>query len=52
MWERFETEDFNQNGFALVPTNADNEYGGALFTGSLWENYDVSVFYFKVVHTF
>ncbi|MBI1747322.1 MAG: MtrB/PioB family decaheme-associated outer membrane protein [Acidobacteria bacterium] len=52
MREKYDVRDFNNNGFALVPTLPTGAYNGALFMGTLWKNYGVNVAYARVTYNF
>jgi MtrB/PioB family decaheme-associated outer membrane protein len=45
LWEKFDYEDYNKDGFAYVPTDAGGNYQGALLSGTLPQDYDAHVVY-------
>ena len=45
LWEKFEYEDYNNNGFSYVPTDTGGNYQGALLSGTLPQDYDAHIIY-------
>ena len=52
LYEKFDSDDFNTEGFAFVPTTANGVYNGALLMGTLPEDYSVNLFYAKLSYRF
>lgn len=52
MWEKFTIDDFNNTGFANIPTTSTGAYNGALLMGTLWKGYSVNVIYTKLTYSF
>lgn len=45
LWEKFDYDDISTEGYAPVPPDAGGNYQGALFSGTLPEDYDVHTVY-------
>jgi hypothetical protein len=52
LWERFDYEDFNTEGFTNIPVDSGGNYNGAYLMGSLWEGYNAHVVYLKTAYRF
>jgi hypothetical protein len=48
MRERYDIEDFNLDGFTLVPTTPDGDFNGAIFMGTQFTNFDVDLWAIKL----
>ena len=47
VWEKFDYDDYNKDGFTYVPTDAGGNFQGAVLSDTLWEDYDAHVVYSK-----
>jgi hypothetical protein len=47
VWEKFDYDDYNTDGFTYVPADAGGNYQGAVLSDTLWEDYDAHMFYSK-----
>ena len=45
LWEKFDYQDYNTDGFGYVPTDAAGDYQGALLSGTLPRDYDAQMVY-------
>ena len=52
LWEKFDYEDYNTQGFAYVPTDASGNYQGALLAGTLPQDYDAHVVYTQITYRY
>ena len=52
LYESFDYDDYNTEGFVFVPTTATGAYNGAILAGTLPEDYDVHMGYIKVTYRF
>ena len=52
LWEKFDFDDFQNQGYLNVPTDVANLYQGALLMGNLTESYKGSVVYLKLSYRF
>jgi hypothetical protein len=52
MYEKFDYEDYNKDGFTNVPTDSGGNSNGAYLMGTLPEDYEVNVVYLKVTYRF
>ncbi|HUU49930.1 MAG TPA: MtrB/PioB family decaheme-associated outer membrane protein [Nitrospinota bacterium] len=52
MWERFDIEDYNKQGFTNVPTDSSGNFSDALLMGTLPENYEVNLVYANLQYKF
>ena len=52
LWEKFDYDDFNTQGFTNVPADDAGLYKGALLSGTFPEDYNVNVFYTKLSYRF
>jgi MtrB/PioB family decaheme-associated outer membrane protein len=52
LWEKFDFDDFENEGYMNVPTDAADLYQGALLMGTLTESYEGSVVYLKLSYRF
>ena len=52
LWEKFDFDDFDNQGYMNVPTDVADLYQGALLMGTLTENYEGSVVYLKLSYRF
>ncbi len=52
IWERFDYDDENKEGFTFVPTDAAGNFNGAVLADSLWDDYDAHIVYMKFTYTF
>jgi hypothetical protein len=52
LWEKFNYDDYNADGFGYVPTDAAGNYQGALLSGTLPEDYDVHMVYTQLTLRF
>jgi hypothetical protein len=52
MWEKFEVEDFDSTGFTYIPLTSTGAFNGAIFMGTIPEDYDANVFYTKLTYIF
>ena len=49
LWEKFDyDDDLSKEGFSFVPTDAADNYQGALLSGALPEDYDVHIIYSQI----
>jgi MtrB/PioB family decaheme-associated outer membrane protein len=52
LWEKFDYEDYNTNGFTTVPTDAVGNYQGALLSDTLPHDYNVQIVYTQLILRF
>jgi MtrB/PioB family decaheme-associated outer membrane protein len=52
MYENFDYEDYNKDGFTNVPTDSGGASNGAYLMGTLPEDYEVNVVYLRVSYRF
>jgi MtrB/PioB family decaheme-associated outer membrane protein len=52
VWQKFDYDDFNKEGFTFVPTDAAGNLNGAVLADSLWEDYDAHIIYTKFTYKF
>jgi MtrB/PioB family decaheme-associated outer membrane protein len=52
LWEKFDYEDYNTDGFSYVPTDAAGNYQGALLSGTLPRDYDAHMVYTQLTLKF
>lgn len=52
LWEKFDYDDYNADGFGYVPTDAAGNYQGALLSGTLPEDYDAHMVYTQLTLRF
>ena len=52
LWEKFDFDDFQNQGFTNIPTDLSDLYQGALLMGNLNESYDANVIYLKLSYRF
>ena len=52
IWEKFDYDDFNKEGFTNVPTDANGNYQGAILSDTLWDDYTAHIVYSKVGYKF
>ena len=52
LWEKFDFDDFQNQGYLNVPTDVADLYQGALLMGNLTESYQGSVVYLKLSYRF
>jgi outer membrane receptor for ferrienterochelin and colicin len=52
LWEKFDYQDYNTDGFTYVPTDAAGNYQGALLSGTLPKDYDAQVVYTQLTLRF
>ena len=48
LWEKFDYDDFNKEGFSSVPTDAAGNLNGAILSDTLWSDYNAYIFYTKL----
>jgi MtrB/PioB family decaheme-associated outer membrane protein len=51
-WEKFDYDDYNQEGFTNVPTDTGGNFQGAILSDTLWEDYSAHIFYSKMTFKF
>ena len=52
LWEKFDYDDFNTEGFTNVPTDAGGNYNGAYLMGTLPGDYTVNIGYLTISYRF
>jgi MtrB/PioB family decaheme-associated outer membrane protein len=52
LWEKFDYEDYNKEGFTNVPVDPGGNSNGAYLMGTLPEDYDLHVVYLRVSYNF
>ena len=52
LWEKFDYDDINKDGFTKVPTDASGNFNGAVLADTLWEDYDAKILYMKLSYRF
>jgi len=52
MYEKFDYDDYNKDGFTNVPTDSGGNSNGAYLMGTLPEDYEVNVVYLRVTYRF
>ena len=52
MWEKFDIDDFNLNGFSNVPTTTTGTTQNIVLMGTLPKNYEVNIAYTKLAYIF
>jgi len=52
IWEKFDYEDYDKDGFTNVPTDASGNYNGAVLSDALWDDYDAQILYLKFSYVF
>ena len=52
LYENFDFDDYQLDGFQLVPTDAAGAYNGAILADTLIEDYDVHMVYTKLTYKF
>ncbi len=52
LWEKFDFDDFQNQGFTNIPTDVSDLYQGALLMGNLTESYDANVVYLRLSYRF
>jgi MtrB/PioB family decaheme-associated outer membrane protein len=52
VYEKFDYDDYNKDGFTNVPTDSGGNSNGAYLMGTLPEDYDIHVLYLRVAYTF
>ncbi|MEJ2157517.1 MAG: MtrB/PioB family decaheme-associated outer membrane protein [Desulfobacteraceae bacterium] len=52
LWEKFDYDDYNVDGFSSVPTDAGGNYQGALLSGTLPQDYDAHIIYTQLTFRF
>jgi MtrB/PioB family decaheme-associated outer membrane protein len=52
VWEKFDYDDYNKEGFTFVPTDAAGNFNGAVLADTLWEDYDAHIIYTKFTYFF
>lgn len=52
LWEKFDYNDYNRDGFTNVPTDESGNFNGAVLADSLWEDYDAKIVYLKMMYKF
>jgi MtrB/PioB family decaheme-associated outer membrane protein len=52
LWEKFDFDDFQNQGFTNIPTDLTDLYQGALLMGNLDKSYDANVIYLKLSYRF
>ena len=52
IWEKFDYDDYNKEGFTNVPTDASGNFQGAILSDTLWEDYSAHIIYTKVSFKF
>ena len=53
LWEKYDADDYNKEGFTEVSRNASGAYNGGLYMGTLpYGDYEVNIGYVKVGYTF
>jgi MtrB/PioB family decaheme-associated outer membrane protein len=52
IWEKFDYDDYNKDGFTNVPTDASGNFNGAILADSLWDDYAAQILYLKLSYNF
>jgi hypothetical protein len=52
VWENFDYDDYNKEGFTFVPTDAAGNFNGAVLADTLWDDYDAHIVYAKLTYKF
>ncbi len=52
VWQKFDYNDYNKEGFTNVPTDAAGNFNGAVLADTLWQDYDVHIIYAKFTYKF
>lgn len=52
VWQKFDYDDYNEEGFTFVPTDAAGNFNGAVLADTLWEDYDAHIVYAKFMYKF
>ncbi len=52
VWEKFDYDDYNKDGFTFVPTDAAGNFNGAVLADTLWDDYDAHIVYAKFTYKF
>ncbi len=52
VWQKFDYDDYDKDGFTYVPTDAAGNFNGALLADSLWQDYDAHILYLKFSYRF
>jgi MtrB/PioB family decaheme-associated outer membrane protein len=52
VWEKFDYDDYNRDGFTNVPLDSGGASNGAYLMGTLPEDYEVNVVYLRVTYRF
>ncbi len=52
VWENFDYDDYNKEGFTFVPTDETGNFNGAVLADTLWDDYDAHIFYAKLTYRF
>jgi MtrB/PioB family decaheme-associated outer membrane protein len=52
LWEKFDYDDFNTQGFTNIPVDAAGNYNEAYLMNTLPPDYDANVFYLKATYKF
>jgi MtrB/PioB family decaheme-associated outer membrane protein len=52
LWEKFDFDDFQNQGFTNIPTDLSDLYQGALLMGNLDKSYEGNVIYLKLSYRF
>jgi MtrB/PioB family decaheme-associated outer membrane protein len=52
VWENFDYDDYNKEGFTYVPTDAAGNFNGAVLADTLWDDYDAHIVYAKLTYRF
>jgi hypothetical protein len=52
LWEKFDFDDFQNQGFTNIPTDLSDLYQGALLMGNLNKSYEGNVIYLKLSYRF
>ena len=52
LYEKFDYDDYNSDGFSSVPTDDTGAFNGAILAGTLPEDYDVHLVYTKLTYKF
>jgi MtrB/PioB family decaheme-associated outer membrane protein len=52
VWQKFDYDDYNKEGFTFVPTDDAGNFNGAVLADTLWEDYDAHIIYTKLTYKF
>ena len=52
LWEKFDYDDYNKEGFTNVPTDESGNFNGAVLADTLWDDYDAKILYLKLAYKF